>query len=450
MILIIDDDRTIRLSLGFLLNRAGYATEEASDQHEALEAVRGKEYDLILMDMNYSRATTGEEGLELLRRVRVFRPETPVILMTAWGSIDLAVEGMRLGAFDFITKPFENRVLLQRVETALRLRKNEADGSVPDFDRCGIIGENPELKRVLSVIKKVAPTDAPVLILGENGTGKELVAAAIHANSRRSQAPFVKVNLGGVSQSLFESEMFGHVRGAFTGAVASRKGFIETADSGTLFLDEIGDLGLAEQVKMLRVLQEHTFQPVGDSRTRKADIRIVSATNADLDTMVRDKRFREDLFYRINLITLRIPSLRERRDDIPRLVRHFITSYASNHGMDAPEIAPDALALLTRLPYPGNIRELKNIVERAILVSTSGIISTEDIQVIAENGDNGNLSGQNISGTLEDIERTAICTALERYDGNVSRAALALGVTRQSLYRRMDKLGIKTPFHKKC
>ncbi len=443
MILIIDDDKTIRLSLGFLLNRAGYETDEASDRHEALEAVRRKDYDLILMDMNYSRATTGEEGLELLQRVRVFCPETPVILMTAWGSIDLAVEGMRLGAFDFITKPFVNRVILQRVETALKLRKDESVGNGHDFDRCGIIGENPELKRVLSIVRKVAPTDAPVLILGENGTGKELVAAAIHANSRRSHAPFVKVNLGGVSQSLFESEMFGHVRGAFTGAVASRKGFIETADTGTLFLDEIGDLGQPEQVKMLRVLQEHTFQPVGDSRTRKADIRVVSATNADLDTMVREKTFREDLFYRINLITLRIPSLRERRDDIPGLVRHFITSYASSNGIGVPEITPDAMALLTRLPFPGNIRELKNIVERAILVSNSGIISTEDIHVITENGDNANLSGKNISGTLEDVERIAIRTALERYDGNVSRAALALGVTRQSLYRKMDKLGIK-------
>ena len=443
MILIIDDDKTIRLSLRLLLSRAGYQTAEAAGREEALDAVRKQDFDLILMDMNYSRATNGEEGLHLLRQVRIFRPDTPVILMTAWGSIELAVEGMRLGAFDFITKPFVNRDLLQRIATGITLRKEENIAIDKGFDRAGIIGENPELKRILSTVERVAHTDAPVLILGENGTGKELIAEAIHANSRRKQNPFVKVNLGGVSQSLFESEMFGHVKGAFTGAVASRKGSFELADTGSIFLDEIGDLGPSEQVKMLRVLQEHTFQPLGDSRIRKVDIRIVCATNADLDRMVRERTFREDLFYRINLITLKLPPLRERRDDIPILVRHFISNYARKTGMEIPEISSDAMTLLCRLPYPGNIRELKNLVERSILVNTSGIISADDIMV-TEISEPPVPTSENItSGTLEEVERRAISDALKRYGGNLSKAALALGVTRQSLYRRIEKLNLR-------
>ncbi len=443
MILIIDDDRTIRLSLKLLFTRAGYEVEVAADPEEAVAAVRARDFDLILMDMNYSRSTTGEEGFELLKKVRIFRPDTPVILMTAWGSIDLAVEGMRAGAFDFVTKPFVNRSLLSRAETAMSLRRDadkEADISPASFDRAGIVGNNPELMKVLSTVERIAPTEAPVLILGENGTGKELIAAALHANSRRREKPLVKVNLGGVSRQLFESEMFGHVKGAFTGAIASRKGHFEMADGGTLFLDEIGELGADEQVKMLRVLQEHTFQPLGDSHIRKADVRIVCATNADLDAMVRERTFREDLFYRINLITLRLPSLRERRDDIPLLVRHFLSSYSSQHGIQMPEISSEALMLLTRLPYPGNIRELKNKVERALLVSNSGIIMPEDIDVNETTG----LPSQTplANSTLEEMERAAIKAALDRFGGNMSKAALALGVTRQSLYRRIEKMGL--------
>ncbi len=317
LILIIDDDATVRKSLGLLLRRAGYATEEAATPAEAMTHVRARSFSLILMDMNYSRSTTGEEGLELLQKVRIFQPETPVILITAWGSIDLAVQGIRLGAFDFITKPWNNLVLLQRIETALSLNRNGNEDSASEedtgFDRCGIIGSNPALTELLDTVKRIAPTDAPVLILGENGTGKELIANAIHANSRRRHNPFVMVNLGGVPHSLFESEMFGHAKGAFTGAVTARKGRFEMADKGTIFLDEIGDLDMASQVKMLRVLQQHTFEPLGESRPRKVDIRVVCATNADIQTKVRDRSFREDLFYRINLITLTLPALRDRQ-----------------------------------------------------------------------------------------------------------------------------------------
>ena len=320
MILIVDDDAAIRKSLEFLLKRAGYETETSSGPDDALLKVRRTPFDLILMDMNFGISTSGEDGIALLRKVKIFQPETPVILITAWGSIELAVEGIKTGAFDFITKPWNNRVLLQRIETAISMYSKPQASEEKPFDNGGIIAHNAEMLNLLATVKRIAPTDAPVLILGENGTGKEMIANAIHINSRRSRNPFVMVNLGGISQSLFESEMFGHAKGAFTGAVAARKGRFELADKGTIFLDEIGDLDLSSQVKMLRVLQQHTFEVLGESRPRKVDIRVVCATNADIPAMVKEGKFREDLFYRINLITLRVPALRERPDDIPLLL----------------------------------------------------------------------------------------------------------------------------------
>ncbi|MDE6258988.1 MAG: sigma-54 dependent transcriptional regulator, partial [Muribaculaceae bacterium] len=359
MILIIDDDPTVRMSLKLLLRRAGLSSDEAASPEEALSKARKERYDLILMDMNYSLSTTGEEGLELLMKMRIFQPDTPIILITAWGSISLAVEGMRAGAYDFITKPWDNRTLLQRIETALSLNEDNQRTDINrnyNFNRVGIIGSDPALLELLSTVERVAPTDASVLILGENGTGKEMIAEAIHSNSRRRDNPFVMVNLGGISQSLFESEMFGHAKGAFTGAIAARKGRFEMADKGTIFLDEIGDLDLSCQVKLLRVLQQHTFEPLGESRPRKVDIRVVSATNADLPAMVADRTFREDLFYRLNLITLRMPPLRERSSDIPELLHHFLSKAAETEHMQLPEIEAETMEWLMRLPYPGNIR----------------------------------------------------------------------------------------------
>lgn len=284
MILIVDDDKAVRLSLSVLLKRAGHDVLAFDGPEAALDAVRGHRNSLrlIIMDMNFGRSTSGEDGLELLQRVKVLSPGLPVILITAWGSIPLAVEGMRLGAFDFITKPWDNRMLLQQVETALTLTHNVPSDVDTVFDRSAIIGHNRALTELLDTAARVAPTDAPVLILGENGTGKELVAQAIHANSPRRANPLVMVNLGGISQSLFESEMFGHVKGAYTGAGADRKGRFEMADKGTVFLDEIGDLDLSCQVKLLRVLQQHTFERLGESKPRKADFRVIAATNADL------------------------------------------------------------------------------------------------------------------------------------------------------------------------
>ncbi len=444
MILIVDDDKSIRLSLGVMLRRSGHEAIAVGSPEEALDIVRGTPLQLILMDMNFSRATTGEEGIELLKKCRIFQPDTPVILITAWGSIPLAVEGMQAGAFDFITKPWNNHLLLQRIETALRLNAapvaDPASGS--GFDRSGIIGKSAALTQVLDTVARVAPTDAPVLILGENGTGKELIAQAIHANSPRAKSPFVMVNLGGISQSLFESEMFGHTKGAFTGAVAARKGRFEMADKGTIFLDEIGDLDPASQVKMLRVLQQHTFEPLGDSRPRKVDIRVVCATNADLPAMVADRRFREDLYYRINLITLKLPPLRERREDIPLLVRHFAAQNAKATGGETPEITADAMQWLSRQPFPGNIRELKNLVERTMIVTGGERLDAADFERSATVSDNRHTAPTLEGATLDDLERSAIAGALKKHGGNLSKAAESLGITRQSLYRRMEKFGI--------
>lgn len=438
MILIVDDDEAIRKSLAFLLKRTGYEVETCSAPDDAVGLVRNNPYQLILMDMNYGITTTGEEGIALLRKVKVFQPDTPVILITAWGSIDLAVEGIKAGAFDFITKPWNNRLLLQRIDTALSMSSKKQEPTAP-FDNGGIIARNSEMLSLLDTVRRIASTDAPVLLLGENGTGKEMIANAIHINSKRRSNPFVMVNLGGISQSLFESEMFGHVKGAFTGAVAPRKGRFELADRGTIFLDEIGDLALSSQVKMLRVLQQHTFEVLGDSRPRKVDIRVVCATNADIPAMVAEGTFREDLFYRINLITLRVPPLRERADDIPLLVRHFMASFASASGSAVKEIDADAMEYLTRLQYPGNIRQLKNMIERAVLMGGERLVTSD---FSSQPGAESEVD-RHIRGTLADTELTAIEQALERAKGNHTAAARILGVTRQTLYRRMAKYGLK-------
>ena len=447
MILIIDDDSAVRSSLSFMLKRAGYEAQVVPGPREAIEVVRTVAPDLILMDMNFTLSTTGEEGLTLLKQVKVFRPDTPVILMTAWGSIQLAVQGMQAGAFDFIPKPWNNAALLQRIETALELStapKETTQEQNDAFNRNHIIGRSQGLTDVLNTIARIAKTNASVLITGESGTGKELIAEAIHINSQRAKHPFVKVNLGGISQSRFESEMFGHKKGAFTDASADRTGRFEMADKGTIFLDEIGDLDLSCQVKLLRVLQDQTFEVLGDSRPRKTDIRVVSATNADLRKMVNERTFREDLFYRINLITVKLPALRERREDIPLLVRHFADRQAETNGLPRTEFSADAMQFLSRLPYPGNIRELKNLVERTILVSGKPTLDASDFdaQYIRHNDQKAAESTSFIGMTLDEIERQTILQALERHKGNLSQVAMALGISRAALYRRLEKHNI--------
>lgn len=448
MILVIDDDSAVRSSLSFMLKRAGFEVHPVSTPAEAIQFVRVTEPRLILMDMNFSLTTTGQEGLVLLKQVKVFYPQVPVILMTAWGSIQLAVEGMKAGAFDFITKPWNNAALLQRIETALKLtaEMNEQKEDAPaeiTLLRSNIIGKSPALMNVLNMVGRIAKTNASVLITGESGTGKELIAEAIHMNSPRAKKNFVKVNLGGISQSLFESEMFGHKKGAFTDATADRTGRFEMADKGTIFLDEIGDLDPSCQVKLLRVLQDQTFEVLGDSRPRKTDIRVVSATNADLRKMVSEHSFREDLFYRINLITIHLPALRERKEDIPLLVRYFADKQMKQNGLPPVEFSPDAMQFLMRLPYPGNIRELKNLVERTILMNMKPVLEAADFEAQYQRIDSSREASANLNGlTLEEIERRTILHTLQLHNGNLSQVAIALGISRAALYRRLEKYGI--------
>ncbi len=440
MILIVDDDSAVRSSLSFMLKRAGYNVKVVSGPREAIDIVRAEAPALILMDMNFTLSTTGEEGLTLLKQVKVFRPEVPVILMTAWGSIQLAVQGMQAGAFDFITKPWNNAALLQRIETALELTaapKEVLEEQSNVLNRSHIVGKSQGLMEVLNTVARIARTNASVLITGESGTGKELIAEAIHINSQRTKQPFVKVNLGGISQSLFESEMFGHKKGAFTDASADRIGRFEMANKGTIFLDEIGDLDLSCQVKLLRVLQDQTFEVLGDSRPRKV--------NADLRKMVSERTFREDLFYRINLITVKLPSLRERREDIPLLARHFADRQAEINGLPRTDFSADALNFLSRLPFPGNIRELKNLVERTILVSGKSVLDASDFdaQYLRHDEPAKAAEGTSFAGmTLDEIERQTILQALEQHKGNLSQVALSLGISRAALYRRLEKYNI--------
>lgn len=437
-ILVVDDDATVRTSLSLLLKRRGYEVQCATGPEEALDMVRRTIPDLILMDMNYTLTTTGEEGLQLLQRMAIFAPSTPVILMTAWGSIELAVKGMKLGAFDFITKPWNNLQLLKTIENAIEITAQQTLEAKchPDFPK--IIGRSKPMQELLATVARVAATTAPVLITGESGTGKELIAEAIHEHSKRAEEAFVKVNLGGISQSLFESEMFGHKKGAFTDAYADRKGRFELADKGTIFLDEIGELDLSCQVKLLRVLQDQTFEVLGDSKTRKTDVRVVSATNADLRAMVGEGTFREDLFYRINLIHLHLPALRERPDDIPLLVRHFADKAEGGKAIDFTD---DAMQFLQNHPFPGNIRELKNLVERVILVATTDEIGVDLLEQNMEQRHSPML-GSGKAQTLDELEKAEIRRQMALHGGNMSRVAKALGLSRAALYRRIEKYGL--------
>ena len=448
VVLIVDDDKSIRLSLKLILERNGYEVAMAEEPKEAVRIIRDMPtVELVLMDMNYNIYRTssndGEEGLTLLKQIKVFRPDMPCILMTAWGTIDLAVRGMRAGAFDFITKPWDNGVLLERIQTALTLKGRVSSSADKNGDNSGsIIGSS--LSGILSTISRVAPTNAPVLITGESGTGKELIAEAIHRQSKRANGPFVKVNLGGISSSLFESEMFGHKKGSFTDAKTDRIGRFELAKGGTIFLDEIGELSLASQVKLLRVLQDQTYEVLGDSHTRRTDVRVVCATNADLRTMVEEKTFREDLFYRINLINLHLPPLRERREDIPLLVEHFLHEACLANNVPVVTASHEAIAYLQTLPFPGNIRELKNLVERALLMHDpkGDQLTAADFAPHLTPTAVPSVSPEGSPATLDDLERNAIAASIQKHSGNLSLVAKELGISRGALYRKIEKHGL--------
>jgi DNA-binding NtrC family response regulator len=455
-ILIVDDDPSVVTSLSLVLKQAGFKSDGADGPESAFKLLERKYYDLVLQDMNFSRKTTGEEGLEMLDKLKSLYPHLPVILITAWGSIQLAVEGMRAGANDFITKPWSNQQVIQSINTALGLAEayayNEIDRITNrkeldiKYDFRNVVGEDPEFIKILDIIGRVSPTDASVLIVGESGTGKELLAEAIHQNSARKAAPFVKVNLGGISSTLFESEMFGHVRGAFTDAKHDRKGRFELADGGTIFLDEIGDLNLECQVKLLRVLQDRTFEVLGSSITRSVDVRVVSATNRSLPEMIERGDFREDLLYRLNLIAIHIPPLRDRPADIPILANHFLAAIGKVYRRTDISINDAAMQLLHRHAWPGNIREFRQLMERAVLLSSSTTLEVVHVErALAMQPDD--ITKEKLPGigsmTLEEMERSMIEKAMMHYNNNVGKVADSLGISRAALYRRLDKFGIK-------
>jgi two-component system, NtrC family, response regulator len=456
LILIVDDDQSVTTSLALLLKQAGYRSQSVSSPSEALERIASENYHLVLQDMNFSRKTTGEEGLELLKQIKARRPYLPVILMTAWGSISLAVTGIRAGASDFVTKPWTHQQILQSVKTALglaatssarsqerTLTRSELD-SIYDFKE--IIGQDIKILKLLNIIGRVSATDASVLITGESGTGKEVLAEAIHRNSHRKSSPFVKVNLGGISSSLFESEMFGHVKGAFTDARQDRKGRFELANGGTIFLDEIGDLDPNSQVKILRVLQDRTYEVLGSSTSRTVDVRVISATNRNLSEMVAGGNFREDLLYRLNLIAIHIPPLRERSSDIPLLATHFLQNIAKVYRRSNLSIGESALNWLKALPWPGNIRQLRHLIERTVLVSGKDVLEIEDFMLPLEmetSEDSKNSLPDVGSMTIDDIEKAMIIKCMKHYGGNISKVAEALGLSRAALYRRFEKYDIK-------
>jgi len=446
-ILIIDDDRTVCRSLELLFKKSGYEVKAVHLPNLALETIASFSPALILLDMNFSIDTSGKQGLRMLEMIKEQFPSPIVILITGWATLQLAVEGMKRGAADFLAKPWDNKHLISSVETALTLYDKSADANVlSDTREANIIGESSAFTKVMSLVDKVARTDASVLITGESGTGKEVIAEAIHSRSKRSDAPFVKVNLGGISTSLFESEMFGHKKGAFTDASADREGRFAKAHGGTIFLDEIGDLALESQVKLLRVLQEKTYESLGSSKTVRTDSRVISATHRSLAEMVPEGSFREDLFYRINLINIHIPSLSERKDDIPLLIEHFLKGVAKVYEFEVPLLDHDVVRWLSQQDFPGNIRQLRNVVERTALLSIDKkMLKVKDFQdnMVARKYLSSTVNLPAIGDiTLEELEKQMIVKALAFHNHSISKTSRSLGLTRSSLYRRMEKYDI--------
>ncbi len=444
-ILIVDDDRTVCKSLELLLRRAGYRVRAVHYPGEAVAATAEFAPSLVLMDMNFTIDTSGRGGMKLLTELLAQFPDLPVIQITGWATVQLAVEGMKAGARDFIAKPWDNQELLNAVRTQL----DRGGGAGAGFSSTGgsdpfasIVGNSPSVTAVLDQARRVAATQASVLITGESGTGKELVAEAIHAASGRASGPFVAVNLGGIPTELFESELFGHKAGSFTGAVADRAGRFERAEGGTLFLDEIGDLAPAAQVKLLRVLQERQYERLGESRPRPTDVRILSATSRQLSSQVAAGTFREDLLYRINLIHLHLPALRDRPEDIPLLAGHFLKSARKRHDRPGLELDRTAIRWLRNQSFPGNIRELQNLIERSVILATGDALGEGELRDFSQQR-GGATVGPGTSGrTLEEVEISMIRAALGRNAGEITATARELGLTRAALYRRLEKYNI--------
>ena len=448
-VLIADDQREVREALRLMLKAEGFDTETAGSPAEILQAVTSRDFDAVLMDLNYTRDTTsGREGLELIARLRTVDDALPIVVMTAWASVDVAVEAMRRGAHDFVEKPWDNARLLTILRTQINLRRAlrrgqrlEAENEILRADGEPIlIARSPEMRPVLDLIERVGPSEANVLITGENGTGKGVVARALHAASGRAQIPMVTVNTGGLSEALFESELFGHVRGAFTDAKTDRVGRFELADGGTLFLDAIANISLNQQAKLLRVLETGEFERLGSSKTRTADVRIVSATNADLREEVAAGRFRQDLLFRLNTVEIRIPPLRERRDDILPLALQFLEQHAQRYRKPFRGFEEAATLALLAHPWPGNVRELDHAVERGVLMGRGDGVRAQDLGL--QTAAPAAAAPPRLEDmTLEEVERVLIQKALAR-GGNVSQAAQTLGLSRSALYRRLEKYGL--------
>jgi len=446
-ILIADDQADVLEALRFLIKGEGYQSETVTSPAAALDAIESRDFDAVLMDLNYTRDTTsGQEGLDLLNRIQTLDGNLPVIVMTAWGSVELAVEAMRRGARDFIQKPWDNArlsaILKTQIELGRALRKGqrlEAENRALRAERFPqLIAQSAAMRPVLDVISRVGPSDANVLITGENGTGKGLVAQTLHSVSLRSTRPLVTVNTGGLAEGVFESELFGHVKGAFTDAKADRVGRFEMADGGTLFLDEIANISQALQAKLLRTIESGEFERVGSSKTRRVDVRIFSATNALLHAAVAEGRFRQDLLFRLNTIELRLPPLRDRREDIPVLASHFLRQHAEHYRKPLTGFDESAIKALLAHLWPGNVRELDHAVERAVLMAQGETVRAADLGLRA--GREGPPRIEEMS--LEDVEALLIKKALARFNGNVSHAANALGVSRSALYRRLQRYGL--------
>jgi DNA-binding NtrC family response regulator len=450
-ILVADDQSDVRDALRLFLKSQGYTTVAVGSPAAAIEAVTEKRFAAALVDLNYTRDTTsGNEGLTLLSDLKRSDPELPVVVMTAWGSIELAVEAMRRGAGDFIEKPWDNARLtsLLRNQVALgEARRREGrlvaeNRLLHEQDTQDFIAASESMRTALALIDRIAPSDTAVLLLGENGTGKGLLARRIHARSLRADASLVQVNMGGLAESVFESEMFGHTRGAFTDAKSDRIGRIELADGGTLFLDEVANLPYAQQPKLLRVLEEGEFERVGSSRTLRSNLRVVSATNADLAQEVEAGRFRKDLLYRLNTVEVHVPPLRARVADILPLAQHFLVRLVARHGRGERRLAPSAQRALENYSWPGNVRELMHVIERSALLCARDVIEVTDLGLAAAPPAAETPTG---TQTLTDVECTLIQEALARWQGNILKAAQELGLSRGALYRRMQKFGLPKP-----
>ncbi|HMF57664.1 MAG TPA: sigma-54 dependent transcriptional regulator [Pyrinomonadaceae bacterium] len=449
-VLIADDQADVLEALRLLLKNENYRIETACSPGEVLPVIESNDFDLVLMDLNYARDTTsGQEGLDLLSRIRAADNTLPVVVMTAWGSVELAVEAMRRGARDFIQKPWDNARLMTILRTQVELGQAIRKGQMLEAEnqllrangesRPMLIAESRVMQPVLELIDHVGPSDANVLVTGEHGTGKEVVAKTLHAISARASKSLVTVDAGSLSEGVFESELFGHVKGAFTDARADRVGRFELADGGTLFLDEIANVPMNKQAKLLRVLETGEFERVGSSKTKSVDVRVVSATNADIRDEVKAGRFREDLLFRLNTVEIHLPPLRERAEDIPLLAQHFLKQHAARYRKRLEDFDDAAHKSLLEYSWPGNVRELEHTIERAVLMAQGDVITARDTGLLRSARD---ASRRVEDMSLEEVESFLIQKALERYEGNVGQTAQALGLSRSALYRRLQRYGI--------